>query len=87
MVSVFSGPPGRVVCVKGTQNRSFVLGNNKLSTTGLYAAETKLDCLFFLLLEGFILFWGFISDVQYLIFTKYLYCQTFCQLMISCRFK
>lgn len=35
---------------KGTWNGSFVWVNNTLSTTALYApaAETKLDCLFFL---------------------------------------
>lgn len=53
MVFVFSGAPvdWQSALRKGTRNRSFVLENNKLSTTGLYMRlllETKLDCLSFL---------------------------------------
>lgn len=85
MVFVFSGAPvdWQRNLRKGTQNRFFVQENNKLSTTGFHMRLLlKPNCTdYFSSKRGLYPLQGFISDVQYLKWTKYLYCHMFSQLM------
>lgn len=67
---------------KETQKRFFVLENNKLSTTEFHMRLLlKPNCtVCFPSRRGLYPLQGSISDVQYLKWTKYLYCQMFSQL-------